>query len=173
MTSFGSSNMSLQGADELIKVLRELPPVVQKQVLQKTLRAGAKVIAEEIKNNAPGSVKDAVIIRQPSRREVRKGAGHLVIGFKRPISRIVHLIEFGTKPHAIKPKNGKVLARPGDVLGSGVQHPGTKARPFIRQAIASKGNDAINKMMEIGLKALVAGAKKAAGKYSKSGFKPK
>lgn len=47
-------------------------------------------------------------------------------------------IEYGTKPRTIRAKNKKVLAnrKTGKVFGKKVRHPGTKARPMLRPAIA-------------------------------------
>lgn len=41
------------------------------------------------------------------------------------------IVEFGSKPHLIKPKHKRALAWEGVVTKGPVQHPGTKARPFI------------------------------------------
>jgi hypothetical protein len=57
-------------------------------------------------------------------------------------------VEFGSKPHVIRPKNGKVLAWPGSAAGrrlsgrartnsgrmvfaASVNHPGTRAQPYL------------------------------------------
>ena len=47
-------------------------------------------------------------------------------------------IEYGTKPHTIVPKNASVLAFPiggSMVFATSVNHPGTKAKPFMTPAI--------------------------------------
>lgn len=44
----------------------------------------------------------------------------------------------GTRPHVIRPRNASVLrfpTRSGIVFAAHVNHPGTKARPFLRNAI--------------------------------------
>jgi hypothetical protein len=44
-------------------------------------------------------------------------------------------VEFGTAPHEIRPVNAKVLANPktGQIFGTLVHHPGTKANPHSRK----------------------------------------
>lgn len=45
-------------------------------------------------------------------------------------------VEYGTKPHVILPKNGKALYWPGARHPvAKVNHPGTRAQPFMRPAV--------------------------------------
>ena len=47
----------------------------------------------------------------------------------------------GTRPHVIRPRNKQVLAfngREGRVFAREVHHPGTRARPFLRNALESE-----------------------------------
>ena len=47
-------------------------------------------------------------------------------------------VEYGTQPHVIRPRNGKYLAFPGSgggtVFATEVNHPGTRAQPFMTPA---------------------------------------
>ena len=47
-------------------------------------------------------------------------------------------VYFGTKPHVIKPKKMKALAnkKSGQIFGKSVNHPGTKANPYIEKAFS-------------------------------------
>lgn len=49
----------------------------------------------------------------------------------------------GTRPHVIMVKTKKVLAnrRSGKIFGKIVNHPGTKANPFMQRAISNKKDD--------------------------------
>lgn len=52
-----------------------------------------------------------------------------------PYAKFVH---DGTRPHVIKPRNASVLRFPsggGIVYAAHVNHPGTRARPFLRNAL--------------------------------------
>jgi len=52
-------------------------------------------------------------------------------------------VEFGTAPHVIVAKNAKVLANAatGQIFGTRVNHPGTKANPFMERIIAAAQAD--------------------------------
>lgn len=55
-------------------------------------------------------------------------------------------IEYGTRPHVIRPKNKKALAfKSGgkEIVVKVVHHPGTRANPFIRETIFTKLKDII------------------------------
>lgn len=47
-------------------------------------------------------------------------------------------VYFGTRPHIIKPKKMKALAnkKSGQIFGKSVNHPGTKANPYIEKAFS-------------------------------------
>jgi hypothetical protein len=52
-------------------------------------------------------------------------------------------VEFGTAPHDIKPVRARVLANSltGQVFGTLVHHPGTKANPFMERIVATAQPD--------------------------------
>ena len=55
-----------------------------------------------------------------------------------PNAQYAPYVEFGTKPHVIEPKNGKVLAFKKDgklIFTRKVNHPGTKANPFVERTV--------------------------------------
>ena len=47
-------------------------------------------------------------------------------------------VYFGTRPHVIKPKKMKALAnkKSGQIFGKRVNHPGTKANPYLEKAFS-------------------------------------
>mgnify|MGYP001434200364 CR=1 FL=1 len=66
---------------------------------------------------------------------VRREGDRFIIG---PTAKHAAYVEFDTKPHVIKPKNpdGVLAFRVGGkmVFAKSVNHPGTKAQPFVRPA---------------------------------------
>jgi hypothetical protein len=52
-------------------------------------------------------------------------------------------VEFGTKPHIIRPVKARVLANKatGQIFGTLVHHPGTKANPFLERIILAAQPD--------------------------------
>jgi hypothetical protein len=53
------------------------------------------------------------------------------------------MVEFGTRPHVIEAKNASVLAnkKTGQFFGKRVNHPGTKANPFMERIVAAAQPD--------------------------------
>jgi HK97 gp10 family phage protein len=51
-------------------------------------------------------------------------------------------VEFGTRPHTIAVKFARVLSNGKDVFGTIVNHPGTRAQPFMRPALDQNVNNA-------------------------------
>lgn len=96
--------------------------------------------------------KAATETRNEAIRKTPVDTGNLRAGWKVRINRgrdtmeatvknevkYVRAIEYGTKPRTIRAKNKKVLAdrKTGRVFGKRVRHPGTKAKPMIRPALA-------------------------------------
>lgn len=60
-----------------------------------------------------------------------------------PKANYAPFVEFGTAPHLIRPVNARVLAnaKTGEIFGTLVHHPGTKANPFMERIIASAQPD--------------------------------
>jgi hypothetical protein len=60
-----------------------------------------------------------------------------------PKANYAPFVEFGTAPHLIRPVNKRVLANvaTGQVFGTLVHHPGTKANPFLERIIAASQPD--------------------------------
>jgi hypothetical protein len=52
-------------------------------------------------------------------------------------------VELGTAPHIIMAKNARVLAntKTGEIFGTVVHHPGTKANPFMERIVAAAQPD--------------------------------
>jgi hypothetical protein len=56
-----------------------------------------------------------------------------------PKAQYAPYVEFGTGPHVIEATNARVLAnaKTGQIFGRRVNHPGTKANPFMERIVAS------------------------------------
>lgn len=113
----------LHGANELEQVFRRLPGTMSEEILVSSLRKGAKPIKDAARDNVPvrtGNLRDSIVVRKATKRQRRKGSGHIIIGFKKPHSRRAHLVEYGTRNSA--------------------------AQPFMRTALNSKGGEAIERV---------------------------
>lgn len=93
-------------------------------------RVGSE-IANEAKTIAPyktGNLKKDIKVISYSHKKVVVGNTKLA-----PYAKFVY---FGTKPHMIKVKKARALAnkKSGVVFGKKVNHPGTKANPYLKNA---------------------------------------
>lgn len=112
------SEIGLEGAKELEKVLSQLPAKMQKTAVTNALRAGARLIANDMKARVAvdkGDLRDAIAVRAAPKRSQRRKL--VQIGIKKPVSRRAHLTEFGTVH--------------------------SKAQPFMRPAVDTRGREAI------------------------------
>lgn len=139
-------NIKITGGRELAEALKQMPRQLQQNVMRQALRAGAKVIQTKARELVPvdtGDLKNSLKIGTSSRRrEVRS-----TVATKGKGAYIARFIEFGTAPHLIKGRNGgtlKFTARDGNTVETlSVNHPGIKAKPFLRPSLDSESNKAI------------------------------
>ena len=67
-----------------------------------------------------------------------------------PLSKIGHLIEGGTRPHVILPKRRPVMiSKDGIFRGRRVEHPGTRAKPWLNPAMEENRQRAITKFGDL------------------------
>lgn len=131
------------------------------KVLRGAARAGAKVVAEEIKRNTPSDeVRAAVRIRS----QASDGQIRVKIDVKPGWARSLGIwLEYGTAPHLISvdesQRAGRSIGRinrlakgddsshslviGGNFVGATVLHPGAQAHPTFRPAIDQKEAEAI------------------------------
>jgi HK97 gp10 family phage protein len=129
------------GGAELDNLLQTLPVKVHRNVNRAALRAGAAVYLEEVKRTIP---KRSGLLVQSARITTRAKGGETSASVKVGNSKAwyAHLVEFGTRPHTIRPKANGAM-RFGSVTTREVQHPGTRPQPFMRPAADSKFNEAV------------------------------
>ena len=127
------------GAKELERVLKQLPDVVAKKVTVNGLKAGGRVLVKGIKARAPrrtGELAASPVVSSSSK--ATRGETLAVVGFRKPVSRRVHLTEFGTE--------------------------NSPAQPFIRPALDEDGPAAIRQIGENMGRGVEREARKLAGK---------
>lgn len=136
-----ATQVQVKGLKELDKFLQQLPAKVEKNILRSALRAGANVVKEEAKARVPvdsGLLRDGLKVSTRSRRgkvtaTVKTTGKH---GF------IAGWLEFGTAAHKIVGKAGGMLSFLGK-FAKGVEHPGTRPRPFMRPALDAAAQKAV------------------------------
>ena len=135
------SNVHIKGGAELNKFLQKLPAKIEQSVLRGALRAGANVVMAEAKANVPvdsGQLRDGLKVSTSSRRgrvtaKVKATGKH---------AHIAPWLEYGTAAHKITSK-GKGLFF-GGLFVKGVQHPGSRPKPFMRPALDGRAQDAVS-----------------------------
>lgn len=120
----------VKGFAELETFLRQLPAKVERNVLRGALRAAAKIIQARAKAN----VRKRSRATEKSIKVGSRSQGGQVTAYVRVKDFKANWLEYGTRPHQIKPKNGKALAIAGKVVEH-VNHPGARPYPFLRPAL--------------------------------------
>lgn len=161
--------VQVKGLKELNKFLQELPVKVEQNILGGALRAAAKVIETEAKQQltANGSVISGRL-RDSIKVSVRRRKGKVRAKVSaRGLKNEAIWVEYGTAAHWIRVRED---ARPGRVtrrgyrtysirtlnrmaargslvigqnfVGASVEHPGAKAKPYMRPALHGKAREA-------------------------------
>lgn len=97
-----AGNIKIEGADELRKALETLPIELQKKVLRKALRRGARPIRDETKRTAP---KDTGLLRRSFTVRALKTRSSGLVGVKITTAGKAphaHLVELGTQERTQK-----------------------------------------------------------------------
>jgi HK97 gp10 family phage protein len=149
------SEVHVKGLDELQKFLDTFPDKLQKNIMRGALRAGARTIMKQAKDNVPvgppsstnkkiyggyaGALRDS--IRVASRRNKGNQVMVSVVAggkVKKTGANVfyAHIIEYGAASHTITAKGMKSISF-GGMFFQTVQHPGMKAQPFMRPALDS------------------------------------
>lgn len=127
----GEVEFQIHGGLELERALLDLGPAVANKAGLKALRAGAKPIVDEAKRLVPR--RTGALARSITTRAGKQGRASsertLLIGFRQPVSRIAHLLEFGTSKMAARPfirpaldaRAGEALKEIGRVLGETIK----------------------------------------------------
>ena len=141
-------DFDVNGIEKLEKEFKNLDQKVGTKLIKKANRAGAKILLKEMKARVPvgtGTLKKSLGILvgkmkgKGSRLKVgaRRGKNQKHDGFH------AHFIEFGTVAHFIKKKGEGVLSIFGKVFGKEIEHPGSKAKPFMRPAADAKASEVV------------------------------
>lgn len=131
----------VKGLADLQKFLDELPAKVERKIMRGALRAGAKVVQDEIKATIPvrsGLLRDGIKLGGGGR------AGAVIAKVKATGKHafLAPWLEFGTRAHFIKPKDQKSLFFAG-IFSQVISHPGIAPRPVFRVALDGKRTEAV------------------------------
>ena len=134
------ADVRVKGLADLNKFLQQLPAKVEQSVLRGALRAGAKVVQEEVKAQVPvksGTLRRGIKISTARRRG-------LVTAKVKATGKHAHIapwLEYGTGAHRIVSRGKGLLF--GGMFAKSVEHPDIKPRPFMRPALDSRSGEAL------------------------------
>lgn len=144
-----------------IKALAALDPDELKKLFDSALRSAAAPIATEMRNQAPvdkGNLKGSITVRVYNIVNAASGTGKVHARVRigpsarngRIGGRYAHLVELGTKSgtRRTRKRQFRIFRQGEEVVTREIQHPGTKARPFIRKAFDAKREKANKKMRD-------------------------
>ncbi|MBW8814034.1 MAG: HK97 gp10 family phage protein [Caulobacterales bacterium] len=174
-----------------------------KAVLKRALVQAAGPVADRMSELAPhgsGKLSRSIVIAANGKQRLGKGAYAsakrsgasneeavralrdaqrdgpavvVLVGPAKKQSGVASQVEFGVRPHVIKPKKGEVLEiwRGGQIAGVAreVQHPGARPKPFMRPAFEQSAPTVLSEMQRAGLEQI---AKAAARARTRSKRKP-
>jgi HK97 gp10 family phage protein len=149
-----SDLVQIKGLAELQAALDTLPAKIEANIMRGALRAGAKVLATEaaanvhsVSGDLAASVRYGVKLDRAGGKltaYVRAG-GHGKKGGAKIKAYYANMVERGTAAHVIKAR------APNKMLAIGVakvQHPGARKKPFLRPALDTRGQAALERMRE-------------------------
>lgn len=136
----------VKGMAQLGKALAALGLKIEKNVMRGALRAGAVPIRDEARKNA-AKATGALAKGLKVSTNVQRGTVYAKLRTSGKHGYIAHFIEFGTSRHIIAGRNGGTLSIPleggGRIRVRSVEHPGSRAIPFMRPAIDTQANAAV------------------------------
>jgi HK97 gp10 family phage protein len=136
-----SNDETIAGGRELDDLLRTLAPNIHKNIMRAALRAGANEIKDGAKAGVPvktGNLRKSLGVTTGS----KGGVVTAKLKARGKLAPYATLVEFGTRPHKIKPKKKGGLTVGGNIVAE-VDHPGARPRPFMRPAFDSKAAPAV------------------------------
>lgn len=135
------SEVRVRGLKELNQFLQQLPVKLEQNVLRGALRAGAKLVQEAAKANAP---KDTGQLAAGIKVGTKAKGGRVIANVKLtgPHAFIGPWLEYGVAAHQITAAKGGWLFFGGSFAKS-VDHPGIQPRPFMRPALDMQASAAV------------------------------
>lgn len=134
----------ITGLDELERNLKDFPLRIAKNIVARTVYAGAAIVRNEARAICPvrtGALRRSIRIR---RRRTERGSFQVIYSIG-PGLWYGKLVEYGTKAHRIKPRFMKAI-KIGEVLGKWADHPGATPKPYLRPAFDKSTSKIIEAM---------------------------
>jgi HK97 gp10 family phage protein len=152
--------LKLDGQREVQRLFQDASQAFNPDLIQDAILPAAKIIRDDAKRRVrrgPGTrssggprehLRDLIFATKGKRRDPS-----VIAGVNQRKAPHAHLVEFGTQPHIIRPKDKQYLFFKG-IFARFAQHPGSVKKPFFRPAIRSKRGQVIEAITE-GLRKLL------------------
>lgn len=143
--------IKLKNADKIIEAFRQAPMQASKGI-QKAVEKTVLTIERDAKKLAPVNKQSGGgTLRQSIMSSVNGMSGSVEVNASYAVP-----VHEGTRPHTIVAKKARVLAnkRTGQMFGKVVNHPGTKAQPFLREAV-EQNEEKINNYFSDAIKGII------------------
>lgn len=131
----------VKGLADLQKFMNQLTPKLEANVMRGALRAGMKIVLPVAQANIH-SVSGELAAGLKLGTARKGGMVMASIKAKGPHGFIAKFVEYGTAAHVIEGRNGGWLNVLGQLRKS-VDHPGAKAKPFLRPALDAQAQNAV------------------------------
>ena len=145
-----TKDFSITGGKEIMDVLAKFPVEMESKIMRGMVSASGRVISKEAKRLAPiqtGDLRRSIRVSSKKPRYGKVTASVKAGGKRKGVSvYYAHMVEFGTKSHVIKPnkKRGKkAITFDGGVFAD-ANHPGITPRPFMRTAMDTQIQNALD-----------------------------
>lgn len=142
------SELQVNGLLDLQRALQDLPLKIERNVMRGAVNAGGQVFRREARANVPiksGDLRNSIRVSVRVQSKAGTVEGTVKAGNKRAF--YAHMVEYGTQAHIIKAKRGGML-RIGGKLIAQVQHPGARAKPFMRPAFDAGAQKSVDAFAE-------------------------
>lgn len=140
-TNVKSGNLSITGADELIKALKKLSTNVATNVMVGAIRAGANTVRDEAKRLVP--VKSGRLKKSIQTRRAKTRQKNTILFAVAPMTRTIHTLQ---DANGIKRYNYARIIEEGRKAEFGTSI--TRPQPFMRPAFETKGQEALKAAKE-------------------------
>jgi HK97 gp10 family phage protein len=142
------SEVNITGLSDLQAQLDQLAANIEKKLLRGALRAGQKVTLERARqgiHSVDGDLAKSLRISTSA----RGGAVKAIVKAGNAKAFYARWVEFGTAAHIIRAKNGQAISLNGHLYAS-LNHPGARARPFMRPALDAAAVDNSEAFLAVG-----------------------
>lgn len=131
--------IKIKNINEIVKAWRNAPGKLKKEIHVAVAKTVLK-IENQAKREAPVNKQSGGGNLRQSISSRMTGTASGVVEVNASYALFVHE---GTRPHTIRVQNRRVLAnkRTGQIFGRTVNHPGTRANPFLQRAVDESEKD--------------------------------